>query len=118
MGHFTFYGTSFNSHFYLFVGNLHVIVEFCEKGSLLHYLRSKRSGDRLNSSHLVTMANQVALGMEYLTSRKVPTSQFIIIVFPNSDLKLYHYNLELHALLEDGKGAYILLKKKNIYIYI
>lgn len=56
-----------------YAGNLHVIVEFCGKGSLLHYLRSKR-GDRqepLVVKDQLSMAHQVALGMAYLASKKV-----------------------------------------------
>lgn len=56
-------------------GELHIIVEFCGKGSLLHYLRSKR-GDRedpLTPKSLIAMAHQVSQGMKYLASKKVNT---------------------------------------------
>lgn len=54
-------------------GNLHVIVEFCGKGSLLHYLRSKRMDRRcpLTPRDQLVMAHQVAQGMCHLASKKV-----------------------------------------------
>lgn len=50
-----------------------MIVEFCSKGSLLLYLRSKRTDhqDPLTLPHLLVMAHQVALGMNHLASKKV-----------------------------------------------
>lgn len=54
-------------------GKMYIIVEFCEKGNLLQFLRSKRGdlNDTISMSTLVSMSVQVANGMEFLTSKKV-----------------------------------------------
>lgn len=56
-------------------GRLCVIVEYCAKGSLLSWLRARRStavGDILTiSGELIGMARQVAVGMEFLESKNV-----------------------------------------------
>ena len=55
------------------LGKLEIIVEFCAKGSLLHHLRAKRNAKEKDFQPLDVMdyAHQIALGMEYLTEKKV-----------------------------------------------
>jgi len=54
-------------------GKLEIIVEFCAKGSLLHYLRAKRNGKEkeLHPSEAMDFGHQIALGMKYLAEKKV-----------------------------------------------
>ena len=56
-----------------YIGKLYVIVEFCSKGNLLMFLRSKRNDHQspLTVRSSVDMAAQVATGMEFLASKKV-----------------------------------------------
>ena len=50
-----------------------MIVEYCSGGSLLSYLRRSRTDtNMLSLNHQLNMALQVAEGMEYLASKKVP----------------------------------------------
>ena len=56
-----------------YIGKLYIIVEFCSKGNLLMFLRSKRNDHQspLTVRSSVDMAAQVATGMEFLASKKV-----------------------------------------------
>lgn len=61
-------------------GKLYIIVEYCQKGSLLSYLRSKRKDPQnpLSTKDLIDMAHQVTCGMEFLGSKNVSTESNII----------------------------------------
>ncbi len=56
-------------------GKLYIIVEYCTQGSLLSWLRARRStasGTGLTTMReLIGMAKQVAVGMEFLVSKNV-----------------------------------------------
>nr|CAF04076.1 receptor tyrosine kinase [Suberites domuncula] len=53
-------------------GKLHLIVEYCERGNLLQFLRSKRGDMKspLSVQNQVAIASQVANGMAYLASKR------------------------------------------------
>lgn len=69
------------------VGPLYVLVEYASKGNLREYLRARRPpgmdysfdtckipDETLTFKDLVSCAYQVARGMEYLASQKVPST--------------------------------------------
>ena len=61
-------------------GKMYIIVEICEKGNLLQFLRSKRGDiqNPISMKTMVSMSAQVANGMEYLTSKKVKSLHVFI----------------------------------------
>lgn len=69
------------------IGPLYVLVEYASKGNLREYLRARRPpgmdysfdtckipDETLTFKDLVSCAYQVARGMEYLASQKVPSN--------------------------------------------
>lgn len=79
---------------YLIIGPLYVIVEFAAKGNLREYLRARRPPtpdytfdvakmpeEQLSFKDLVSCVYQVARGMEYLESKRVKASKWVVMEF-------------------------------------
>ena len=91
-------------------GPLYMIVEYCSKGNLRDFLKSRRPPDsgyekpidyvinpehvQLTQTQLVSFAYQVARGMEYLTSKKVCTQNWIFFV-SQSGISDFSFKLDL-----------------------